>query len=236
MQGAAPHGMTRTMQYVSRQGGTVKKALMVWGGWPGHEPKQCVDIFAPWLREQGYEVEISDTLDVYLDEAKMMALSVIVPVWTMGTITREQERGLLAAVKSGVGIAGWHGGMADSFRNNTEYQFMVGGQWVSHPDGITDYTVNIIKPSDPIVAGLKDFRMHSEQYYMHVDPSNEVLATTTFNSERYPWVQNVVMPVVWKRMWNKGRVFYSSLGHVAKDFEVPEALEIQKRGILWASR
>ena len=207
MQGAAPHGMTRTMQYVSRQGGTVKKALMVWGGWPGHEPKQCVDIFAPWLREQGYEVEISDTLDVYLDEAKMMALSVIVP-----------------------------GGMGDSFRNNTEYQFMVGGQWVSHPDGITDYTVNIIKPSDPIVAGLKDFRMHSEQYYMHVDPSNEVLATTTFNSERYPWVQNVVMPVVWKRMWDKGRVFYSSLGHVAKDFEVPEALEIQKRGILWASR
>ncbi len=214
----------------------MKSALLVWGGWDGHEPKQCVDIFAPWLREQGYEVEVSDTLDAYLDVEKLKSLSLIVPVWTMGTITREQERGLLEAVASGVGLAGWHGGMCDSFRNNTEYQFMTGGQWVSHPDGICDYTVNIIKPADPIVAGLKDFAMHSEQYYMHVDPSNEVLATTTFNSAKYPWVKNVVMPVVWKRQWNQGRVFYSSLGHVAKDFEVPEARTIMQRGMLWASR
>ena len=214
----------------------MKRALMVWGGWPGHEPKQCVDLFAPWLQERGYQVEIADTLDVYLDEARMQALSVIVPVWTMGTITREQEKGLLDAVRSGVGIAGWHGGMADSFRNNTEYQFMVGGQWVSHPDGITDYRVNIVRPEDPIVAGLHDFQMHSEQYYMHVDPSNEVLATTTFDSPRYPWIKGTVMPVVWKRRWGQGRVFYCSLGHVAKDFEVPEALEIVRRGILWASR
>lgn len=214
----------------------MKKALMVWGGWDGHEPKQCVDIFAPFLREQGYEVEISDTLDVYLERDKMMALDLIVPVWTMGTITHDQEAGLLAAVQSGVGLAGWHGGMCDSYRNNTEYQFMTGGQWVSHPDGITDYVVNIIRPDDPITAGLKDFAMHSEQYYMHADPSNEVLATTTFNSQRYPWVRDVVMPVAWKRLWDKGRVFYSSLGHVARDFDVPEARIIMQRGMLWASK
>jgi type 1 glutamine amidotransferase len=209
---------------------------MVWGGWEGHEPKQCVDIFAPFLREQGFDVEISDTLDVYLDAARMSALSLIVPVWTMGTITREQEAGLLEAVRSGVGLAGWHGGMCDAYRNNTEYQFMTGGQWVSHPDGITDYVVNIIRHDDPITAGLHDFPMHSEQYYMHVDPSNEVLATTTFDSDRYPWVRDVVMPVVWKRIWDRGRVFYSSLGHVAADFEVPEARTIMQRGMLWASR
>jgi uncharacterized protein len=220
----------------SKEAEMSKSALMVWGGWDGHEPKQCVDVFAPFLRAQGYEVEISDTLDAYLNEAKMKSLSLIVPVWTMGTITREQEKGLLEAIRSGVGIAGWHGGMGDSFRLNTEYQFMTGGQWVSHPDGIIDYEVNIVKHDDPITTGIKDFKMHSEQYYMHVDPSNEVLATTTFNSPKYPWVQNVVMPVVWKRMWGQGRVFYSSLGHVAKDFQVPEALEIAKRGMLWASR
>lgn len=222
--------------HVEWNGFPMKKALMVWGGWPGHEPKKCVDIFTPFLKEQGYDVEISDTLDVYLDEAKMRALDLIVPVWTQGTITREQETGLLEAVKSGVGIAGWHGGMGDSFRNNVNYQFMVGGQWVAHPGGIIDYEVNIINHEDPITRGLKDFRMHSEQYLMHVDPSNEVLATTTFSGEYCPWIEGTVMPVVWKRMWGLGRVFYTSLGHVAKDFDVPEAKEIVERGMLWASR
>ena len=214
----------------------MKSALMVWGGWDGHEPKQCVDIFAPFLREKGYSVEVSDTLDAYLDEAKMRALSLIVPVWTMGTITREQETGLLEAVKSGVGIAGWHGGMGDSFRNNTEYQFMVGGQWVAHPGGVIDYDVQIIDHKDPITKGLSDFHMQSEQYFMHVDPSNEVLATTTFDGTGSPWIAGCVMPVVWKRAWGQGRVFYSSLGHVARDFDVPECREIMRRGMLWASR
>jgi type 1 glutamine amidotransferase len=213
----------------------MKKALIVWGGWSGHEPKQCADLFAPILQAKGFAVEVADTLDVYLDQAKMAALSLIVPVWTMGTITREQQNGLLDAIRGGVGVAGWHGGMGDSFRNNTEYQFMVGGQWVSHPDGITDYVVNITNHTDPITAGIPDFKMHSEQYYMHVDPGNEVLATTTFNTPKYPWVNGTVMPVVWKRRWGAGRVFYSSLGHVAKDFETPEALEIQVRGMLLAA-
>jgi type 1 glutamine amidotransferase len=214
----------------------MKRALIVWGGWEGHEPKQCAEIFAPWLQSQGYEVTVSNTLDTYTDRDLMQSLHLIVPIWTMGTITPEQEAGLLDAVRSGVGIAGWHGGMGDSFRNNTEYQFMVGGQWVAHPGNIIDYEVHIIKPEDPIVAGLSDFKMHSEQYYMHVDPSNEVLATTTFSGEHCEWIAGTVMPVVWKRRYGKGRVFYSSLGHVAKDFEVPEALEIMKRGMLWASR
>ena len=213
----------------------MKKALIVWGGWEGHEPKQCADIFAPFLREQGYDVIVSNTLDSYLDENLMKSLSLIVPILTMGTITQEQEKSLLDTVKSGVGIAGWHGGMGDSFRNNTEYQWMVGGQWVAHPGGIVDYEVNIINYEDPITKGIKDFKMHSEQYYMHVDPCNEVLATTTFDGKDAPWTKGCVMPVVWKRMWGKGRVFYTSLGHVAKDFNVPEVLEIVKRGMLWAS-
>jgi type 1 glutamine amidotransferase len=213
-----------------------KKALMVWGGWEGHEPDQCVAIYKPYLYENGYDVEVSDTLDIYLENDKMQGLDLVVPVWTMGTITSEQEKGLLTAIESGVGIAGWHGGMADSYRNNTEYQFMVGGQWVAHPGGVIDYEVNIINHEDPITAGLQDFKMHSEQYYMHVDPSNEVLATTTFDGSRCPWIDGTVMPVVWKRMWGAGRVFYTSLGHVAKDFDVLEARTIVQRGMLWASK
>ncbi|GHO64487.1 hypothetical protein KSC_033790 [Ktedonobacter sp. SOSP1-52] len=214
----------------------MKSALLVWGGWEGHEPEKGAALFAPFLREQGYEVEVSDTLDAYLDEAKMQQLDLIVPIWTMGTITPEQEQGLLRAVQSGVGIAGWHGCMADSFRNSTEYQFMVGGQWVAHPGNIIDYEVNITHHEDPITAGLQDFHMHSEQYYMHIDPINEVLATTTFSGEYAPWIAGSVVPVVWKKRWGQGRVFYSSLGHVVSDFEVPEVLEIMKRGMLWASR
>jgi len=214
----------------------MKKALMVVGGWEGHEPRQCSEIFVPILQSKGFDVEVSYSLDSYLDAEKMAALSLVVPIWTMGTITREQEAGLLNAIKSGVGVAGWHGGMGDAFRNNTEYQWMVGGQWVAHPGGVIDYTVNITRPSDPIVAGLSDFGMKSEQYYMHVDPGNEVLATTTFSGEHAAWIEGCVMPVVWKRKYGEGRVFYSSLGHVAKDFDVPEAREIVVRGMMWASR
>jgi type 1 glutamine amidotransferase len=214
----------------------MKHALMIWGGWDGHEPKGCVDVFAPILQAHGFEVEIRDSLDVYLDQEVMHALSLIVPAWSMGTLTPEQERGLLDAVRSGVGIAGWHGGLGDSFRDNPNYQWMVGGQWVAHPDDITDYEVNVVDHDDPITRDIPDFKMHSEQYYMHVDPSNHVLATTTFHSRAAPWVNGCVMPVVWKRMWGQGRVFYSSLGHVAGDFDVPEVREIQTRGMLWASR
>ncbi len=210
-------------------------ALVVWGGWDGHEPKKCADIFVPWLRAQGFTVTVSTALDSYRDEALMGSLQLIVPIWTMGTITTEQEKGLLDAVRGGVGIGGWHGGMGDSFRANTEYQYMVGGQWVAHPGGVIPYRVNIRNHKDPITAGLSDFAMESEQYYMHVDPSNEVLATTTFGGAVNPWIEGTVMPVVWKRRYGKGRVFYTSLGHVAKDFDVPEALAIAQRGLLWAA-
>jgi len=210
--------------------------LIVWGGWEGHEPKQCADIIAPILEKEGFQVQVSETLEVYTDEDRMNSLSLIVPIWTMGQITGPQEKGLLSAVRSGVGIAGWHGGMGDSFRANTEYQFMVGGQWVAHPGGIVEYTVNITNHTDPITMGISDFRIKSEQYYLHVDPSNDVLATTTFSGEHCPWIAGCRMPVVWKRMYGKGRVFYSSLGHVAADFQVPEVLEITRRGMLWAAR
>ncbi len=213
----------------------MKKALMIWGGWEGHEPKQTVEIFAALLRENKFEVEVRDSLGVYEDLAALQSYDLISQCVTMSTITDTQEKNLLAAVESGVGFAGWHGGMGDSFRANPTYQFMVGGQWVAHPGNIIDYTVTIIK-DDPITQGLKDFNMHSEQYYMHVDPSNNVLATTTFSGVHTPWIDGVVMPVVWKRVWGKGRVFYSSLGHVAKDFDVPEAKEITKRGLIWASK
>jgi uncharacterized protein len=213
-----------------------KKALMVWGGWEGHEPKQCVDIFAPILEEAGFAVDIHTTLDIYTDAAQMQSYDLISQVYTMSQISKEQEKGLLETIKAGTGFAGWHGGMADAFRNNTEYQFMVGGQWVAHPGNIIDYEVNIINHEDPITAGLSDFKMHSEQYYMHVDPNNEVLATTTFGGQYAPWIEGTVMPVVWKRRWGQGKIFYSSLGHVASDFNVPEAREITRRGLIWASR
>ncbi len=213
-----------------------KKALFVWGGWEGHQPKQCVDIFAPWLEKQGFDVEVSSTLDSYLDAAKMRSLSLIVQAVTMGQITPQQERGLLDAVRGGVGLAGWHGGLADSFRSNPEYEFMVGGSWAAHPGGILDYEVNITRRDDPITKGLSDFRMRSEQYYMLVDPGVEVIATTTFSGQADAPTKGVVMPVVWKKLYGKGRVFNTTLGHVAADFDVPQAREIVQRGMLWAAR
>ncbi len=212
-----------------------KKVLFVYGGWEGHDPVPTRDIFVPWIRSEGAEVVVSDNLDVYTDSTLMNSLDLVVQIWTMGTITGKQEEGLLTAVKRGVGLAGWHGGIGDAFRNNTEFQFMVGGQWVAHPGGVIRYDVNITDHEDKITKGLKDFHMNSEQYYLHVDPNLKVLATTIFSGDHAPWIDGAVIPVVWKKMYGKGRVFYSSLGHVAKDFEVPEALEIMQRGIRWAA-
>ena len=213
-----------------------RRALFVRGGWEGHEPEKTAGIFASFLCEHGFEVEVSDTLDSYLDEERMRSLDLVVQVWSMGEISDEQERGLLEAVKGGVGFAGWHGGAADSFRNNTNYQFMVGGQFVAHPGNTVEYEVNVADREDPITAGLSDFQMCSEQYYLHVDPHVEVLATTTFSGDHAPWIEGAVVPVAWKKRWGEGRVFYCSLGHVAADFDVPEARELVGRGMLWASR
>jgi len=212
-----------------------KKVLFVWGGWKGHEPQKTRDIFVPWMRQMGAEVTVSDSLSSYTDAALMESLDLIVQIWTMGTIEGDQEKALLKAVKNGVGLAGWHGGLCDSFRNNTEYQFMTGGQWVAHPGGVIDYDVDIVDQKDPVTAGLQRFHMKSEQYYMHVDPNVKVMATTTFGAEHADWIDGAVMPIVWKKYYGKGRVFYTSLGHVAADFDVPEALTIMERGIEWAS-
>ncbi len=215
----------------------MKSALVVWGGWEGHDPKATAELFVTELRAHGYAVEVSDTLDAYLDVDKMPGWDLIVPVWTMGAITKEQERGLLDAVAAGTGLAGWHGGLADAFRANPEYQFMVGGQWVAHPgnDGVA-YTVNITRPDDPITAGIADFTVNSEQYYLHVDPSNEVLATTTFSGDLFPWITGTVMPVVWKRKWGAGKVFYCSLGHKVDILEIPDVRTLVTRGMIWATR
>jgi type 1 glutamine amidotransferase len=214
----------------------MKSALFVWGGWDGHQPRQCVDVFAPLIQAAGYRVEVLDSLDVYADPARLRGFDLITQSWTMGTLTTAQERGLLDAVASGVGFGGWHGGMCDAFRNNPDYQFMTGGQWVAHPGNLVEYAVAITNPTDPITAGLSDFRVRSEQYYMHVDPAAEVLATTTFGRDPFRWIEGVTMPVAWKKRWGDGKVFYCSIGHQAADFDVPEARELVRRGLLWASR
>lgn len=213
----------------------MKKALIVWGGWHGHEPEQGSQIVSDILQNNGFEVRVETQTAAFADPA-LAQLNLIVPIYTMSKIEKEECANLTAAVRSGVGLAGFHGGMCDSFRDSVEYQFMTGGQWVAHPGGVIDYRVNITRPDDAVMAGLSDFDYRSEQYYMHVDPSNEVLATTTFSGEHAEWITGVVMPVAWKRRHGQGRVFYSSLGHVSAEFQVPQMRTIFERGMLWAAR
>ncbi len=212
-----------------------KKILIVYGGWEGHEPVKFVGILYPWLLSEGAVADTCSSLEKYTDKEYMKTVDLVIQVFTMSEITTAQEEGLLEAVRNGTGIAGWHGGLANSFRNNPSYQYMVGGQWVAHPGGVIDYTVNISDTDDPVTKGISDFKMHSEQYYMHIDPNVKVLATTTFSGEHDFWAAGCIIPVAWKKMYGKGRVFYTSLGHVAADMQVPEALEIIKRGIRWSA-
>lgn len=218
---------------------TDKKVLILQGGWDGHEPALVSKRFAAMLQKNGYTCTISDTLDPLADVDYLMSLDLVVACWTMGEIDNDYVTNLSKAVGAGVGLAGCHGGMCDSFRDNTQWQFMTGGQWVSHPggDGI-DYIVNICKGSSPIVEGLEDFKVTSEHYYLHVDPAIEVLATTRFPTVHYYNISNkpVEMPVAWTKFWGNGRVFYCSLGHHDDVFDkAPTAQELMERGLVWAA-
>ena len=212
-----------------------RTALIFWGGWEGHTPARSAGIVKEILTGHGFDVRMEQGTSALVDPL-LSQLDLIVPVITMTTIEKPQLESLTSAVRGGTGLAGFHGTMCDSFRNETEYQFMTGGQWVAHPGNIIDYRVDIARPNDPIVQGISNFAYRSEQYYMHVDPTNEVLATTTFTGEHLDFIDGVVMPVVWKRRYGKGRVFYSALGHTADEFEVPQMRTIFERGALWASR
>ncbi len=213
----------------------MKKALIVWGGWDGHEPEQCAHIIHDILLGEGFGVDLANSTSAFADPG-LPGFDLIIPIFTMSKIEPPELENLCAAVRNGTGLAGYHGGMGDAFRDAVEYQFMCGGQWVAHPGNIIDYRVNITAKDDPVMAGISDFDYRSEQYYMHVDPANEVLATTTFTGDHAFWIDGVVMPVVWKKKYGKGRVFYSSLGHQAREFEVPQMRTIISRGMLWAAR
>lgn len=218
---------------------TKKQVLVVQGGWDGHEPELTSKRFASMMEKHGYKATISDTLDVLASYEDLLEYDLLVFCWTMGEIKNEYVVNVAKAVGAGVGLAGAHGGMCDSFRNNTEWQFMTGGNWVSHPggDGI-DYMVEICHGSSPIIEGLDDFPVCSEHYYLHVDPAVEVLATTRFPVVNYYHISNkpVDMPVIWTKFWGNGRVFYNALGHHDDVFDKsPEAGVLMERGMLWAA-
>ena len=212
-----------------------RTALIFWGGWEGHTPARSADVVRELLTGHGFDVRLEEGTSALADPA-ISQLDLIVPVITMSTIEKPELENLTNAVRSGTGLAGFHGTMCDSFRNEPEYQFMTGGQWVAHPGNIIDYRVDIARADDPIMRGIGSFAYRSEQYYMHVDPSNEVLATTTFTGEHLDFIDGIVIPVVWKRRYGEGRVFYSALGHTADEFAVPQMRTIFERGALWASR
>ncbi len=213
-----------------------KKVLIVYGGWDGHQPKYFADKISTWLKTQKAKVYLSDSTSIYTNEKLMSELDLVIQHITMSKITDDQLNGLVKAVKDGTGLAGCHGGLGDSFRNNTEYQYMIGGQFVKHPGGQVNYKVTIENRKDSITRGIKDFNIFSEQYYMHVDPSLDVLATTTFSEKYDPWINGVIIPVVWKKKYGKGKIFYNSIGHSKQDYNIPEVWTLIKRGVLWAAK
>lgn len=209
----------------------LKKALIVWGGWDGHTPKAAAELTERELKARNFEVRVEASLDPLADKEALKGLDLIVPIWTMGTLSKEQWEGLNDAVSNaGVGLGGFHGGAGDAFRGKLEYEWMVGGLFVGHPY-VGEYTVKLTGAKSPITKGMKkSFKYKSEQYYMMVDPGNKVLATTSYVGCK------VEMPVVWTKSWGKGRVFYSALGHTAAELEsCPEVLAMTLRGMEWAA-
>jgi len=210
----------------------MKKALIFYGGWDGHTPKEAAELFEAELKSKSFEVKVEGSLDSLSDTQLLRGFDLIVPIWTMGSLSKEQSKGLLEAVRGGVGLGGFHGGTGDAFRGDIDYEWMVGGHFLGHPH-VGDYTVELTGVKSPITAGMpQSFAYKSEQYYVMVDPAIEVLATTIYKHEG----RETAMPVVWTKSWGKGRVFYSSLGHTAAELKsYPEVLAMTVRGMLWAA-
>jgi len=208
------------------------RALIFWGGWDGHKPDQVAQILGDELRKHDFDVQVETTLDCLNDAEALKQYTLIIPCWTMGKIEPAQCKALCDAVKSGVGLGGVHGGTGDAFRGNVDYDWMVGGIFLAHPH-IGDYTVRIKDYITPITKGLPTiFPYRSEQYYMMYEPSIQVLADTEYVHEG----RAMTMPVSWVKMWGKGRIFYSALGHDPAEFsQFPEALTLTIRGLLWAA-
>ena len=210
-----------------------KRTLIIHGGWEGHHPKQNADLFKDALNARGHIVTLSDTLAVLEDAAALKDFDLIIPIWTMGAPSADQMKNLVEAVRGGTGLAGTHGGMGDAFRGQLDYEWMVGGHFVGHPH-VGDYKVAVTAPDDPIMAGVPAlFDYNSEQYYMMIDPAVEVMATTVYRYDD----RDCTMPVVWKRNWGSGKVFYSALGHAMDEFtRYPHVFEMTVNGLLWAAR
>ena len=224
---------------------TPRVAIVVRGGWDIHQPVRCTELFTGFLRESGFEVVVSDSLDVYADAGVMARAHLLVQCWTTDVrstepdlLSDEQQAGLVGAVSAGTGFAGWHGGVLAAFPDAYDYHYLVGGQFVCHPGGFIDYEVTAVagQGSSGIMSGIERFAIHSEQYFCHVAPGNDVLATTTFTGAHgAPETAGVVMPVVWTRRHGAGRVFVSTLGHFPEDLEIPPVRALTERGLLWAA-
>ena len=213
-----------------------KNVLVIYQLDPYHQPKLFVEKVSKWLETQKANTIVSNNLNTYSNEKLMDSIDLVIQSVTMGKLTSSQEKGLTNAIKSGTGIAGSHGGLGDSFRENTSYQFMIGGQFVSHPGGKVKYTVEFTKPKTLLNKGIKNFEINSEQYYMHIDPSINILALTKFSGQQYSWIKDTEMPVCWNKFFGEGKVFYLSVGHSPDNFDIPEVWELLTRGFKWASK
>ncbi|KQV70193.1 ThuA domain-containing protein [Rhizobium sp. Root1220] len=213
----------------------MRKAVIVWGGWNGHEPEQCAEVVGALLQEDGFAIEITGDLDI-IGSPRLARTDLLVPIITGEKIEKPHADALVEAVRNGMGLGGHHGTLATSFKESAPFRYVSGVTWVAHPGNVIDFRVNITRQDDPIVTGIPDFDYRSEQYYLHYDPSIEILATTTFSGEHDEAVRNVTMPVVFKRHFGAGRVFYSALGHVAAEFNHPHMSLILRRGLSWAAR
>jgi uncharacterized protein len=218
---------------------TTRRALVVRGGWEGHSPVEATERFIPFLEDQGFEVDVQDGPHAYDDAEALAATDLVLQCFTQGEATDKQVTQLADAVRDGTGLAGWHGGIVDSFRASPDYLHLTGGQWAAHPGGFVDYEVEVVadRADHEIVAGLERWKHHTEQYWCLTDDLNDVLATSRFAATPdTPWRDDLVVPAVWTRRWGAGRVFVSTIGHKLEDLDMPEVRLLTERGLLWAAR
>lgn len=158
---------------------------------------------------------------------------------------RRIKDNLMAFVKSGKGFVGLHAA-TDTFYDWPEYGKMINGCFDGHP-WTADVPVSIkVEPGQekhPLVAMFEGKNLEfKEEIYQFRDPydSKAVHMLLRLDTEETDMTRAGIkrkdgdFGVAWARHWEKGRVFYCSIGHNHEMFWNPRVLRHYLAGIQWA--
>ena len=162
-----------------------------------------------------------------------------------GDLTDVQKKDLLAFVHDdGKGFVGAHTG-DDAYFTWPEFGEMIGGYFDNHPWGVFDAPVIVEDPAFPAMRAFPPAFTIRDEIYVHKAPYSRekvhVLARLDAAKLDYSKARDLHrtdrdFPVAWTKNYGKGRVFYSTFGHLPETWDNPAVQKMYFEAIKWAMK